>query len=60
MENSKEEKQLGILLAEAADMLEDVRSTFGLFQKKRHYRFRSALDAFIKNLQRTNPEEDGR
>jgi hypothetical protein len=48
MENLKEVEQLRLFMAEAVEMLEDIKQKFGLFEKQRYFKFKSALDDFNK------------
>jgi hypothetical protein len=48
MENSKEIEHLRLFIAEAVEMLEDIKQKFGLFEKQRYHKFKSALNDFNK------------
>ncbi|MEO7212421.1 hypothetical protein [Mucilaginibacter sp.] len=61
MENSKEMEQLKQYLAEAVDMLDDVKPKLALFEKQRYFRFKAALSEFSKlnDGLRQSPTEAG-
>nr|WP_294949277.1 hypothetical protein [uncultured Mucilaginibacter sp.] len=48
MENVKETEQLQQYLAEAVEMLDDLKPKLALFEKQRYFRFKAALDNYCK------------
>ncbi|WP_191191885.1 hypothetical protein [Mucilaginibacter pankratovii] len=48
MENVKETEQLQRYLAEAVELLDDVKPKLALFEKQRYFRFKAALENYLK------------
>jgi hypothetical protein len=48
MENVKETEQLQRYLAEAVELLDDVKPKLALFEKQRYFRFKTALENYLK------------
>lgn len=48
MENTQEAQQLRQYLAEAVEMLDDLKPKFALFEKQRYFRFKAALHQYCR------------
>ncbi|RWY54148.1 hypothetical protein [Mucilaginibacter gilvus] len=48
MENTQETQQLQQYLAEAVEMLDDLKPKLALFEKQRYFRFKAALENYLK------------
>lgn len=51
MEDLKEIKHLQQLLAEAIEMLDDVRHKFGMFENQKYQKFKAELNDYNKELE---------
>ena len=48
MENTQEAQQLRQYLAEAVEMLDDLKPKLALFEKQRYFRFKAALNQYCR------------